>query len=50
MDYWICTSEPINDIPRRMEKIKEVKVKNPKLSDTDAARQAVYYLGLLQDG
>jgi type IV secretory pathway VirB4 component len=50
MDNWICTSEPINDIPRRMEKIKEVKVKNPKLSDTDAARQAVYYLGLLQDG
>jgi type IV secretory pathway VirB4 component len=49
MDYWICTSEPINDIPRRMEKIKEVKVKNPKLSDTDAARQAVYYLGLGHD-
>jgi hypothetical protein len=50
MDYWICTSEPINDIPKRAEMIKEVKAKNPKLSDTDAARQAVYYLGLAHDG
>jgi len=49
MDYWICTSEPITDIPRRAEMIKEVRIKNPKLSDTDAARQAVYYLGLQHD-
>jgi hypothetical protein len=49
MDYWICTSEPIHDIPKRAEMIKEVKLKNPKLSDTDASRQAVYYLGLQHD-
>jgi conjugal transfer ATP-binding protein TraC len=49
MDYWICTSEPINDIPKRQEKIKEVQEKNPQLSKWDAARQAVYYLGLSQD-
>src|SRR6185369_1231264 len=46
MDYWICTSEPIKDIPKRREMIKEVKAKNPKLNHTDACRQAVYYLGL----
>jgi hypothetical protein len=46
MDYWVCTSEPINDIPKRHEMIKEVKTKNPKLTDTDACRQAVYYLGV----
>lgn len=46
MDYWICTSEPIHDIPKRMEKIKEVQEKNPQLTRWDAARQAVYYLGL----
>jgi type IV secretory pathway VirB4 component len=46
MDYWICTSEPIKDIPRRQEMIREVKAKNPQLSHTDACRQAVYYLGL----
>lgn len=50
MDYWICTSEPIRDIPRRLEMIKEVKVKNPNLNHTDACRQAVYYLGLQHEG
>lgn len=50
MDYWICTSEPIKDIPRRLKMIQEVKAKNPKLSHTDACRQAVYYLGLQHDG
>ncbi len=50
MDYWICTSEPIKDIPRRLDMIKEVKAKNPKLSHTDACRQAVYYLGLQHEG
>ena len=50
MDYWICTSEPIRDIPRRLKMIQEVKAKNPKLSHTDACRQAVYYLGLQHDG
>lgn len=50
MDYWICTSEPIRDIPKRLDMIKEVKLKNPKLNHTDACRQAVYYLGLQHDG
>ena len=49
MDYWICTSEPIKDIPKRLETIKEVKAKKPTLSHTDACRQAVYYLGLEYD-
>jgi type IV secretory pathway VirB4 component len=50
MDYWICTSEPITDIPRRQEKIQEVEAKNPKLSKTDTARQAVFFLGLTHEG
>jgi len=50
MDYWICTSEPINDIPKRQEMINEVKIKNPKLTETDACRQAVYYLGVQHEG
>lgn len=50
MDYWICTSEPIKDIPRRLNMIEEVRRKNPKLSHTDACRQAVYYLGLQHEG
>lgn len=49
MDYWICTSEPIKDIPRRLKKIEEVKRKDPKLPHTDACRQAVYFLGLGHD-
>lgn len=49
MDYWICTSEPINDIPKRRAMIEEVKSKNPKINHTDACRQAVYYLGLQMD-
>lgn len=50
MDYWICTSEAISDIPKRYEKIREVETKNPKLSKTDVARQAVFFLGLTHDG
>jgi type IV secretory pathway VirB4 component len=46
MDYWICTSEPINDIPKRRGMIEDVKAKNPTINHTDACRQAVYYLGL----
>ena len=34
---------------KRLEKIEEVQAKNSKLSATDAARQAVYFLGLSQD-
>ncbi len=50
MDYWICTSEPIKDIPKRLQMIEDVRRRNPKLSHTDACRQAVYYLGLQHDG
>jgi conjugal transfer ATP-binding protein TraC len=50
MDYWICTSEPINDIPKRRAMIEEVKAKNPTINHTDACRQAVYYLGLQFEG
>jgi type IV secretory pathway VirB4 component len=46
MDYWICTTEPTFDIPKRADMMKEVRLKNSKLSDSDAARQSVYYLGL----
>jgi conjugal transfer ATP-binding protein TraC len=45
MDYWICTSEPINDMPARRRMIEEVKRQNPKLNETDARRQAVFFLG-----
>jgi type IV secretory pathway VirB4 component len=50
MDYWICTSEAITDIPKRQEKIREVETKSPKLSKTDVARQAVFFLGLTHEG
>ncbi len=43
MDYWICTSEPIRDIPRRREKITEVQQKEPQLPATDVARRAVFF-------
>jgi hypothetical protein len=49
MDYWICTSEPIKDIPTRRSMIEEVKAKTPNINHTDACRQAVYYLGLQFD-
>lgn len=50
MDYWICTSEPIHDIPKRQQMIKDVKEKNPGISHADACRRAVYYLGLEHTG
>jgi type IV secretory pathway VirB4 component len=49
MDYWICTSEPIKDIPARKQMIEEVKRRAPNLNHTDACRQAVYHLGLQYD-
>jgi hypothetical protein len=49
MDYWICTSEPIKDIPKRLAMIEEVKGKDPKIAHTDACRRAVYFLGLQHD-
>jgi type IV secretory pathway VirB4 component len=49
MDYWAFTSEPTKDIPRRTQMIEEVKTKNPTINNTDACRQAVYYLGIEQN-
>jgi type IV secretory pathway VirB4 component len=49
MDYWICTTEPTHDIPKRTEMLYEVKRKNHALNNADAARQCVYYLGIARD-
>lgn len=46
MDYWVCTSEPIKDIPKRRSMIEDMKAKNPNLNKTDACRHAVYYLAM----
>ena len=45
IDYWICTSDPIKDIPRRQAQIAEVLRLNPGISYTNAARHAVFQLG-----
>ena len=45
MDYWVCTSEPTRDIPRRMEMMRQIKGQNPNLSYTDICRRTVYFLG-----
>lgn len=45
MDYWVCTSEPIKDIPKRLEMIKQITDENPGLPHADACRRAVYILG-----
>ncbi|HEY9679397.1 MAG TPA: ATP-binding protein [Drouetiella sp.] len=50
MDYWICTSEANEDIPKRLDKFKEIKRENPNLNNTDAARRTVYYLGIGHEG
>ena len=44
MDYWICTSEPINDIPARRKLIEELQRVHPTMSLTNACRQAVFHL------
>jgi type IV secretory pathway VirB4 component len=46
MDYWICTSEPIKDIPQRQRMIADTMAKRADNNETDATRQAVFYLGL----
>ena len=45
MEYWMY-SESADDEALREAMWQEVRTKNPKLSNTDAARQSVYYLGL----
>lgn len=49
-DYWVCTSEPIKDVPERREMIEAIKEKQPEISHAEACRQAVYYLGLQHGG
>jgi len=49
-DYWVCTSEPIKDVPARREMIEAIKDKQPGISHSEACRQAVYYLGLQHGG
>ncbi|MDZ4832508.1 MAG: ATP-binding protein [Candidatus Melainabacteria bacterium] len=49
-DYWVCTSEPIKDVPRRREMIEAIKEKQPEMSHAEACRQAVYFLGLQHGG
>lgn len=46
MDYWLCN--PLDEREKRqvLEIKDEIVDKNPKLSKTDVARQAAYYLGL----
>jgi hypothetical protein len=44
LDYWICTSEPVTDIPERMSKIAAIKLGKPGIAHGDACRLAVYSL------
>lgn len=46
MDFWLCAaSTPEHDL--KIEKMMtEIRQKNPKLSEVDATRQTVYYLGM----
>lgn len=48
-DYWICTSEPIRDVPKRLAMIEAIKEKQPEITHSEACRQAVYYLGMQQE-
>jgi hypothetical protein len=44
LDYWICTSEPNEDRPRREAAIAKTIAENPGISRTDALRKSVYQL------
>jgi hypothetical protein len=44
LEYWICTEEPITDVPERMSKIREFKTKYKDLKHAEALRMAVYFL------
>ncbi|MFN8659919.1 MAG: ATP-binding protein [Candidatus Obscuribacterales bacterium] len=46
MDYWVCTSEPINDIPKRKEIIVELREQFPEMDELSLVRRAVYELGM----
>lgn len=48
-DYWVCTSEPIKDVPKRRAMIDAIKEKQPDISHSEACRQAVYYLALQKE-
>ena len=49
MDYWFYAQDRASE-SRRKKMLKDVKTKNSKLSQTDAHRQTVYYLGLQHEG
>lgn len=46
MDYWVCTSEPIHDIPARKDIIVELREQFPDMDDLSLIRRAVYELGI----
>lgn len=46
MDYWVCTSEPISDIPARKEIILQLQEEFPELDELSLLRRAVYELGM----
>ena len=48
MEHWLLATKSA-DILRRTEMTDEVKAGNPRLSETEAWRQAIYYLGLRGD-
>lgn len=48
-DYWVCTSEPIKDVPKRKAMIDAIMEKQPGISHSEACRQAVYYLALQKE-
>ena len=49
MDYWFYAQDRASEA-RRKKMLTDVKTKNSKLSETDAHRQTVYYLGLQHEG
>jgi hypothetical protein len=46
LEYWICTEEPITNIPKRMCKIREFQTKYKDLKHAEALRMAVYSLSI----
>ncbi|MEZ4538143.1 MAG: hypothetical protein R3D26_24550 [Cyanobacteriota/Melainabacteria group bacterium] len=48
MDYWFYAKDRARSPDAKM--LTDVKTKNSKLSETDAHRQTVYYLGLQHEG
>jgi type IV secretory pathway VirB4 component len=45
-EYWISTTEPIHDKPRRSAMINDIRMSNPNLSQLEVRREAIYKLSL----